>query len=148
MSNTDSTNSSEKALVQLIKYAIVGVSNTLLTLSIIFICKSVLEINPYVSNAIGYVAGLINSFIWNRQWVFKAKDGTISWQAIRFLIGFLLCYGIQLLVVWLLNKSDFGDIELHFFAFTLSGYGIATLIGNVVYTGCNFIYNRLVAFRK
>jgi putative flippase GtrA len=31
---------------------------------------------------------------------------------------------------------------------TLSGYGIATLIGNVCYTLCNFVYNRLITFKK
>ena len=140
---------SDAAVVQLIRYAIVGTMNTLLTLAVIFICKSIIGINPYVSNAIGYVVGLINSFIWNRAWVFHAKGcGRIHHQAARFLIGFLLCYGIQLLVVWLLNKSSFGDIEVTFWGITLSGYGLATLIGNVVYTGCNFVYNRMIAFKK
>ena len=50
-------------IIQLIKYAIVGVMNTLITLGVIFVCKSILGVNPYVSNALGYVAGLLNSFI-------------------------------------------------------------------------------------
>lgn len=140
---------SDAALLQLIRYAIVGTMNTLLTLAVIFICKSIIGINPYVSNAIGYFVGLINSFIWNRWWVFHATDhGRIHHQAARFLLGFFICYGIQLLVVWLLNKSSFGDIMVSVMGITLSGYGIATLIGNVVYTGCNFIYNRVIAFKK
>lgn len=142
------TASSSSTVVQLIKYAIVGVMNTLLTLGVIFLCKSIIGVNPYVSNAIGYLIGLINSFLWNRQWVFHADDGRIHHQAARFLLGFFLCYGIQLLVVWLLNKSSFGEIEINISGFVLSGYGIATLIGNIVYTGCNFIYNRFVAFKK
>ena len=32
--------------------------------------------------------------------------------------------------------------------FTLSGYGVATLGGMCVYTLCNFIYNRQIAFSK
>ena len=134
-------------LVQLAKYGIVGVMNTMLTLIVIFICKSWLGINPYVSNAIGYVAGLINSFVWNRQWVFRAK-GSMTRHATLFVVGFLACYGIQLLAVYLLNSSPLGSVEVHLAEFTLSGYGIATLIGNVVYTGCNFVYNRLVAFKN
>lgn len=136
-----------ESVLQLFKYAVVGVMNTLLTLIIIFICKSLLDINPYVSNAIGYVCGLINSFLWNRAWVFHAKNGKMHRQAVYFLVGFLLCYGIQLLVVWSLNKSSFGDIEILILGFTLSGYGLATLIGNVVYTLCNFVYNKVVAFK-
>lgn len=133
--------------MQFMKYAIVGAMNTLLTLLVIYICKSYLEVNPYVSNAIGYFVGLINSFLWNRSWVFNAKDGKIHNQAIKFLVGFAICYVIQFFIVWILNQSQFGEIEVIVFGFTLTGYGIATLLGTVAYTVCNFIYNRLVAFR-
>lgn len=137
-----------QTIVQLIKYGIVGVMNTLLTMAVIFVCKSLLNVNPYVSNAIGYVVGLANSFLWNRQWVFKSTDGKMHRQAIVFFSGFLLCYGLQLLVVWLLNKSSFGDIEVWLGFMTISGYGIATIIGNVVYTAANFIFNRVVTFKN
>lgn len=136
-----------ESFLQFVKYAIVGVMNTLLTLLTIYICKSFLEINPYISNGIGYLIGLINSFLWNRTWVFRASDGKIHKQAVKFLIGFALCYVIQFFIVWGLNQSSFGEIEVIVFGFTFSGYGIATLIGTVAYTLSNFIYNRLVAFK-
>ena len=60
------------AMRQFIRYLLVGVINTLVTLIVIYVCKSILDINQWVSNAIGYVAGLINSFIWNKNWVFKS----------------------------------------------------------------------------
>ena len=138
----------DKAMIQLAKYAIVGVINTLLTLAVIFICKSLLGVNPYISNALGYIVGLINSFLWNRTWVFRRRDGKLSRQAILFLTGFAVCYGLQLFTVWSLNQSSFGEIEIQIMTFTLSGYGIATLIGNVVYTVCNFIFNRLFTFSR
>lgn len=136
-----------ESFVQLIKYACVGVLNTLVTLILIFLCKSILGVNAYVSNGIGYVGGVINSFLWNRNWVFKSSGGYTR-QAVLFLIGFFSCYAIQLLVLWLINKSWFGSVEYDLFGiFTISGYGIATLIGMVVYTLCNFIYNKIVTFK-
>ncbi len=138
---------SQSPIIQFAKYAIVGVMNTLLTLIVIFLCKSVFGINAYVSNAIGYIVGVINSFIWNRQWVFRS-NGALSRQAVHFIIGFLVCYAVQFLVVWTLNQFVLKDVELHIVVMTLSGYGIATLIGNVCYTLCNFVYNRLVTFKK
>lgn len=120
--------------------------NTLLTLLVIFLCKSVFGINEYVSNAIGYIAGVVNSFVWNRNWVFRS-NGALSRQAVHFIIGFLVCYAIQFAVVWSLNQFVLTDFEWRIFAFTLSGYGLATLIGNVAYTLCNFIYNRLITFK-
>jgi putative flippase GtrA len=138
--------SSQSPIIQFLKYAIVGVMNTLLTLVVIFVCKSVFGINAYVSNAIGYLVGVINSFVWNRNWVFKS-NGRFSRQAVHFIVGFLICYAIQFAVVWGLNQFTLKDIEVNIVVMTLSGYGIATLIGNVCYTLCNFVYNRLVTFK-
>ena len=60
-----------------------------------------------------------------------------------------LCYGLQLLVVWLLSyKTPLKHFELDIAAFTLSGYGLATLLGNVVYTLVNYIYNKIITFRS
>ncbi len=138
--------SSQSPIIQFLKYAIVGVMNTLLTLVVIFVCKSVFGVNAYVSNAIGYLVGVINSFVWNRNWVFKS-NGRFSRQAVHFIVGFLICYAIQFAVVWGLNQFTLKDIEVNIVVMTLSGYGIATLIGNVCYTLCNFVYNRLVTFK-
>lgn len=60
--------------------------------------------------------------------------------------GFIVCYALQLLTVVMLNTSQFGDILLEIGPMTISGYGIATVIGCAVYTLTNFIYNRIVTF--
>ncbi len=139
---------SQSVLTQFLKYACVGILNTLVTLCVIYICKSLLNINPLVSNAIGYVCGVINSFIWNKNWVFKSSGG-YSKEAIRFIIGFLLCYGLQFLTVWILSyQTSLKNFEFDIVTFTLSGYGLATLIGNVVYTLSNYVYNKVVTFRE
>lgn len=138
----------EKAekIIQFIKYCVVGVLNTLVTLGVIYLCKDFLGMNPYVSNCLGYVCGVINSFLCNKQWVFQSK-GSYRREAVKFLVGFAVCYLIQLLFVWMLTESQFGQFDFMFFGIVISGYGIATLLGNVVYTLANFIYNRLITFR-
>lgn len=140
-------NKKHRTLGQLIKYALVGCMNTLLTLCVIFLCKSILGVNAYVSNALGYIIGLINSFLWNRKWVFHS-NGSISREAIVFLCGFAVCYIIQFAVVWALNQSSFGKLEFDLGIIVVSGYGVATLLGNVAYTLSNFVYNKLLTFKK
>lgn len=145
MTNLISTH--KTTVLQFIRYALVGVMNTMVTLFVILICKSLLGINPWVSNAAGYVAGFINSFIWNKLWVFNSHDKVVH-EAFRFFGGFMVCYGLQLLVTYLITDyTALGDMEWRIRNFTLSGYGVATLIGMAVYTMANFIYNRLVTFR-
>ena len=135
------------AVRQFVRYLCVGVINTLVTLVVIMICKSLLDVNPWVSNALGYIAGLINSFIWNKAWVFHSNRNGRA-EAVKFAVGFLICYGIQFMATWFLAEVmelkqfvwDFGILQL-------SGYGLATLIGMGVYTVCNFVFNRLVTFK-
>ncbi len=133
--------------LQFVKYCMVGVLNTLVTFGVIYICKSFLGLNLYVCNALGYIAGLINSFVCNKQWVFHSSGGYRR-EALVFVLGFLLCYGVQLLTVWLINSSPLGPTVYNLTPrIAISGYGIATLAGNIVYTIANFIYNKFVTFR-
>ena len=133
-------------IVQFIKYCLVGVLNTLVTFGVIYLCKSFLGWNLYVCNALGYICGVINSFLCNKSWVFKSKGGYRR-EAIRFLVGFGICYLLQFWVVWMLTESEFGKIDFAILGIVISGYGIATVLGNVVYTLANFVYNRMVTFR-
>ncbi|MCM1337840.1 MAG: GtrA family protein [Candidatus Amulumruptor caecigallinarius] len=138
-----------KDLLQFCRYLVTGVINTLVTLIVIYICKSIIGVNPWVSNAVGYVAGLINSFVWNKLWVFHSSDSGWRGESVRFFGGFLLCYGVQLGVTWLMDTYVIDpEFMLHIGSFAFSGYAIATLVGMMVYTGANFIYNRLVTFRN
>lgn len=149
MNNTDKNsvnNPHMEKIIQFVKYCMVGVLNTIVTLGVIYACKSLFEWNLYVSNALGYICGVINSFLCNKQWVFHSKGSYLP-EAIKFLLGFLLCYGIQLWAVWMLTESEFGHFNFQIFGIILSGYGIATLIGNVIYTLANFVYNRVITFR-
>ena len=137
-----------KQQLEFIKYLIVGGMNTAVTLFVIFVCKSVLGLNPYLSNAMGYVAGVTNSFLWNRSWVFHS-NGKIGAEAVKFLVGFGICYLLQFGFVWgTTTLSPLGDMLWQIGGFTLSGYGVATIGGMCVYTLCNFIYNRSVAFKR
>lgn len=138
-----------KDIMQFCRYLVTGVINTLVTLIVIYICKSFIGINPWVSNAIGYVAGLINSFIWNRMWVFRSHDHAWYSEGVKFFGGFLLCYGVQLGATWLMDTYVIDpDFMIHVVGLAFSGYAIATLVGMMVYTGANFIYNRLITFRN
>ncbi len=136
-----------ETLRQFGRYAVVGVINTLLTLIVILVFKGILHFNPWISNAAGYVAGFINSFVMNKMWVFRSQNSAVR-EAMKFCGGFLVCYGLQLLLTWLLTEhTAIGDISLSLPGFTLSGYAIATFIGMAAYTLFNFVWNRLVTFR-
>ena len=74
-------------------YSLVGVLNTGITLGIMFLLMS-LNVNYLISNSIGYVVGAINSFFFNKRFVFKSKSVRID-QFLKFIFMMLACYFIQ-----------------------------------------------------
>ena len=149
-------NNTRTTAIQLLKYAIVGVSNSLITLIVIFICNEILALKPMLDDTIGYIAGVINSFIWNNEWVFKTHDTKILKEAFPFLGGFLLCFGLQF-VTLLIIRNPMKDLAVATLGsdFTLCGMDItsigeyaAVIIGMAVYTLSNYAFNRCITFRK
>lgn len=137
---------SRATIGQLLRYGIVGLMNTLLTLVVIYVLKSFAGVDPWTSNACGYVAGFINSFVWNKLWVFRSHKGFFR-ESILFGLGFLICYAIQFVTTWLLTKhTPLGAWEFKMMGLVFSGYGVATVLGMAIYTLANFIYNRIVTF--
>ena len=141
----------EKALVtgiQLLKYGLIGVMNTLITLVVFYLMNTWLGLPYGISNVAGYVLGVINSFVWNRTWVFKAK-GNIKREAVTFVVGFLLCLSLQLIVSWILLEGvGMKDITVDWLPMKKPGQNIVMLIAMVVYTIANYFYNRTVTFKE
>ena len=134
-------------ILQLLKYGVVGVLNTVVPFGVIYICKSLLGWNIYVCNVLGYIAGLVNSFMLNRNWTF-ASHGSYLPQIVKFGVGFAACYLLQLWVVWFITSSPLGQHDYLIFGIVMSGYGIATVVGNVVFTLANFVYSKMVTFKN
>lgn len=139
-------NEAKKTFVQLLKYGIIGMSNTLITLIVFYIINTWLGMGYAIANTIGYVLGLINSFVWNRTWVFRS-GGNLWREAGLFLLGFLICYGLQMgASQWLLSTS-LHDIQLSWLPMKNTGENIIMCISMVVYTLANYAYNRFVTFK-
>jgi len=62
-------------LVQLVKFGIVGVSNTLITLVVYTVLLKVFGVWYLAASAIGFAAGATNGFLLNRRWTFRGHVG-------------------------------------------------------------------------
>ncbi|HRZ98415.1 MAG TPA: GtrA family protein [Paludibacter sp.] len=123
-----------KSILQMLKYGIVGVSNTLLTAIVIWIMLKKLNTSDYFANITGYIVGLTNSFIWNRKWTFESKSKVRS-TIVKFIAIFVISYLFQLGALYLL---------LHYT--TIDSY-ICQLMSIVAYTGSNFFLNKYYTFK-
>ncbi len=120
---------------QAIKYGIVGVSNTLITAIVIWVMMKGLGCSDILSNIVGYAAGVLNSFIWNKRWTFQSDAGWMS-SGFRFLVAFGICYLLQLGVLMYLNAHLSIDPYYN------------QLLAMVFYTAINFVMNKFYTFKS
>lgn len=119
---------------QAIRYGIVGISNTVITAVVIWIMMKIFGFSDVASNIVGYVAGVLNSFVWNKQWTFQSSAGWTS-SAIRFGVVFGVCYLMQLGLLIYLNAH-----------LTIDSY-YNQLLAMAFYTVINFVMNKFYTFK-
>ncbi|WP_242313801.1 GtrA family protein [Bacillus cereus group sp. BfR-BA-01355] len=60
-----------------LKFSLIGILNTFITL-ISYIALVKVSINYLTANCFAYLIGVINSYYWNKNWVFEFKNKEIS----------------------------------------------------------------------
>jgi putative flippase GtrA len=122
----------KKSFWELIKYGLVGLVNTGVTALVLFVTTDFLQWPLLMSNITGYIIGLTTSFFLNKSFTFQSQGDTLK-KALMFLAVFVVCYLLQLWVVFLIRDSIQND--------TLS-----QLVGMLVYTPTGFVLNKLFTF--
>ncbi len=127
---------SKKTFVQLCKFAMVGVSNTIISLCVFYLLYNLFDVNYTIANLLSYIIGVINSFIWNKFWVFHPQNGNTIREILLFILVFGTSYGVQYGGLYL-----FVEIE-HITP------NWAQLPAMVIYTLVNYILNRFITFKQ
>jgi len=117
--------------MQFVTYNIVGIVNTVVGFSIIFLLMFS-GMTAVMSNMIGYMLGGILSYYLNKKYTFKSKEDSIL-QALKFFMVIFLAYGLNFLVLQWLLKS-------------INPY-MAQFFAAVVYTLSSFILAKFVVFK-
>ena len=87
-----------------VKFLVVGVANTAVGLSVIFLVKWLGGFGDVVANVAGYAVGLAVSFLLNRQWTFGFTGHALH-ALLRFLLVFAVAYAGNLLTVLFLIRG-------------------------------------------
>ena len=127
----------DSALWQFIKFGIVGVSNTAISLGIYYLFIFINKDLYLLGSIAGFLISVLNSFYWNNKYVFKT-EGQKNWF-IRLLKTYISYGGTTLLSTFLLylEVEHFGISE-----------AIAPLINMAITVPLNFIINKVWAFRR
>ncbi len=121
-------------LTKFIKFGLVGASGLLVDFGFTILCKEVLKIQKYVSNAIGFTLAATSNYILNRVWTYKSSN-PIALEYTEFLIISVLGLGINTLILYLLVSKK----KLPFY--------LSKAIAILVVTLWNFFANTLFTFR-
>jgi putative flippase GtrA len=120
--------------LQLIRFSIVGALGFAVNLVIYDIAFKGLGIHYLVAEALAWVLAAANNFVWNRQWTFKARDGLVHMQAIRFFVVSLVALAVNLALLRALVEAGGVDKLL------------AEVIALAASTPLNFLGNKLWSF--
>ncbi|MGG1676508.1 GtrA family protein [Neobacillus sp. NRS-1170] len=121
-------------MTKFLKFGAVGIFNTLITIGS-FTLFVYLGINYLIANTIAYGLGTINSFFWNKNWVFQEKSGTLM-LFLKFFVVNLITLGFNTLSLYILVDQ----LNIH----SATAQIISTFLGMVV----NFFLNQKWTFNK
>ena len=123
------------------KFLLVGVINTLVGSAIMFGLYNIAHCGYWFSSAANYILTSILSYFLNKHFTFKNTER--GWRPIlRFAVNIGVCYGLaygiaEPLMRWLLSAATPALRD-----------NAAMLTGMVLFTGFNYLGQRLFAFRE
>ncbi len=138
---------SPEALIQFVKFALVGISNVAVDFITFWVVKNITHWNWPQVQVIAFVASVSNSFLWNSIWTFKGMGkGKLHEQYTKFLIVNLISFAFNMVLIKaiLIGLGD-GGKHGHESALHLN---IAKLTAIAVATVWNYTLNKKWTFKK
>src|SRR5437588_12990550 len=119
-------------LLQFMKFGVVGISNTLLTLAVYTLLLRVFDVWYLAWSAIGFAVGAVNGFLLNRRWTFRGHVGD-SRTPLRWMVVQSCGLGLNeaLLFFWV---DTVGVDKLLSQAFAIVVVTISTFLANRAWT--------------
>jgi len=124
-----------KSLIyKFIKFGIVGFSGVFVDFGFTYLCKEIIKIPKYVSNAIGFTIAASSNYYLNRVWTFHSHNPEVAIEYSKFIAISLVGLGINTLILWLLVSK----YKRNFY--------ISKLFAIAVVTVWNFFINAIFTF--
>ena len=125
---------------KLLKFILVGVVNTLVGMAIMFGLYNLAHCSYWVSSAANYILTSILSYFLNKYFTFQNRERSVG-QVVRFVVNIAVCYGLAYGIakpLWLQLLAN---------ASTTVRDNVSMLVGMCLFTGLNYLGQRLFAFR-
>lgn len=149
---------SKDGIIQFIKFAAVGILNTVVDMVVFYLFVNFVGIIDLISKMISYTCGVVNSYFFNTAWTFKKERKRSRKEFILFFAVNLISYGVSVSVIYLCTNVIFADLKLANLLMDTFLGGIVSnaenmnsMIGNIfaIPTSVivNFILNKFFVFK-
>lgn len=143
----------KRSILQFIKFALVGASNTIIDLIITFVLNAIFHWY-YFAKVIGYCCGILNSYILNSSWTFKEERKKDAREIISFIAVNLVVLLISLGLMYLMSDKVWNIVGWwdalklpSWFAKFINGERFCTLVSTLICIIINFAGNKLFVFK-
>lgn len=120
---------------QFIKFGIVGLSNTLISLAIYYFLVH-FGMHYVWANTIGFIISVLNAFFWNSRYVFKSEKATRNRQLIKTFVVYGVTFALSTLLLYLMvDRLKISEL-------------VAPLINLCITIPLNFFLNRNWTYKQ
>jgi putative flippase GtrA len=92
----------EEVFIKFIKFGIVGFSGLIVDFGLTWIAKEKLNIQKYISNAIGFSVAATSNYFLNRIWTFQSMNPEIAIEFSQFIVVSLIGLALNTFILWLI----------------------------------------------
>lgn len=124
-----------------LKFILVGVINTIVGTSVMFLSYNLLGLSYWVSSAANYIVGSVVSYFLNKYFTFQSKGRSLK-EVVAFVINISVCY---LIAYGMAKPLAYKVLEGYWQSFRDN---VAMLIGMCLFVVLNYFGQRFVVFKK
>jgi len=133
--------------LQIAKFILVGTLNTLIDLAVLNLLLGLLGINSAsswyaVCKAVSFSVAVINSYLWNRYWVFNQTGQATKKEVMQFFAVSVVGLCINTAIAWLVFALLNGRLP------STIGANIGAIVGTLVVLAWNFAGYKFIVFRN
>lgn len=123
------------------RFVLVGIMNTVIGTSVMFIAYNFLGLGYWVSSALNYIIGSVFSYFANKYFTFKSENKSGK-EIVRFVLNIVLCYFVAYGVAKPIINIFLGNLNLSISILEQLGM----ILGMCIFIVVNFLGQKFFVF--
>lgn len=95
----------QATLFKFLKFCVVGVTGTVVDFGLTWICKEKFKTPKFVANAIGFVVAATSNYFLNRWWTWGSTNSQVGVEYTKFFAVSLIGLGLNTLILYILHEK-------------------------------------------